>query len=82
MSLTKYFKEKALAISLNHLLWMFLRKGSENAAPNRMKKFQKRMQKAKEEIDYAKWFDEEVMNDDLEKACKEAEILVANFLDK
>ena len=39
------------------------------------------MAKAKEEIDYAKWFDQELMNEDLERACKEAKLLVDTFLD-
>ena len=81
LSLTKYFKEKALAIfvkspSLEILEERLIKRGTESK-----EKVQKRMEKAKEEIDFAKWFDEEIMNEDLDVACSHAKLLVNTFLD-
>jgi guanylate kinase len=82
LSLTKYFKEKALAVfvkspSLEALEGRLRKRGTESD-----EKIGKRMEKAKSEIEFSKWFDEEVMNDNLDEACKNALQLVRNFLDK
>lgn len=42
----------------------------------------KRISKAKQEIEMASQFDKVLVNDNLEKACKEAEQLVNEFLEK
>jgi guanylate kinase len=82
LSLTKYFKEKALAVfvkspSLEALEERLRKRGTETD-----EKIAKRMAKAKTEIDFAKWFDEEIMNENLDDACKKALKLVSSFLDK
>lgn len=81
LSLTRYFKEKALAIfvkapSLQVLEERLRKRGTESE-----EKIKKRMEKAKEEMDYAKWFDEEILNEDLDVACKHAMLMVDTFLD-
>ena len=80
LSLTKFFKEKALAIFVKapdvETLEARLRsRGTEDEA-----KIAKRLAKAKQEMDYAKWFDIELLNEDLTKACREAELLVDAFI--
>ena len=43
-------------------------------------KIAQRLAKTREEISYSEHFDVILVNDDLEKACKEAEMLVTHFL--
>ena len=80
LSLTKYFKEKALAIyvkapNLDELEKRLIGRGTESP-----EKIAKRMEKARKEVEYSKWFDIELINDDLEKACKEAATIVDSFI--
>ncbi len=80
LSLTKYFKEKALAIyvkapTLDELEKRLVGRGTESP-----EKIAKRMEKARKEVEFSKWFDVELINDDLEKACKNAATIVDSFI--
>lgn len=80
LSLTKYFKEKALAIFVKAPSVEALEKRLRSRGTETDEKIEKRLSKASQEMDYAKWFDIELLNEDLEKACKEAELMVDAFL--
>ncbi|HCQ29942.1 MAG TPA: guanylate kinase [Flavobacteriales bacterium] len=80
ISLTKYFGEKALAIfiqppSIEELKKRLRKRGTENE-----EKIKQRIEKAAKEMEYSKWFDTIVVNDDLEKAQKEVYLYVKTFL--
>ena len=82
LSLSKYFGEKALAIfikppSIEDLGKRLRARGSETE-----EKIEKRLAKAEKELEYAKWFDRIVINDDLEKAQQEVLAIVKSFLKK
>ena len=80
LSLTKYFKEKALAIFVKAPSFESLEKRLRYRATESEEKIQKRLAKARREMDYSKWFDIELLNDNLENACREAEIIVDAFI--
>lgn len=80
LSLTRYFKEKALAIFVKAPSVEALEKRLRSRGTESDEKIAKRLGKAKQEMDYAKWFDVELLNDDLAKACREAEMMVGAFL--
>ncbi|MBL4667715.1 MAG: guanylate kinase [Flavobacteriales bacterium] len=80
LSLTKYFGEKALAIfiqppSIEALEERLRARGTEDE-----EKIQKRLAKAEEELESSKWFDQIIVNDNLETAQKEVLTLVTSFL--
>lgn len=80
ISLKSYFREKALAIfikppSIEALERRLVDRGTETE-----KEIQKRIRKAKHELRYAEKFDKIVVNDDLDKAQKELEGIIAEFL--
>lgn len=80
LSLTKYFGEKALAIfiqppSIEVLENRLRKRGTENE-----EKIQKRLAKAEKELDYAKWFDTVIINDDLKEAQQNVLTTVKSFL--
>lgn len=80
LSLTKHFGEKALAIfikppSIEALEERLRKRGTETE-----EKIQKRLEKAEKELDYAKWFDTIILNDNLEDAQKETLTIVKSFL--
>jgi len=82
LSLTKHFGEKAIAI--------FIQPPSIEALESRLRgrgtedeeKIQKRIEKAEQELNYSKWFDTIIINENLEKAQKEALTIVKSFLRK
>ena len=80
LSLTKYFKEKALAIFVMAPSFEALEKRLRGRGTETDEKIQKRLSKAAQEMDYAKWFDIELLNDNLESACEEAEAMANAFL--
>ena len=80
LSLTKFFKEKALAIFVKSPSLEVLEQRLRKRNTETEEKIQKRMSKASEEITYSQWFDAEIMNDDLEQACSEAKLVVKTFL--
>ena len=82
LSLTKHFGENALAIfikppSFEALESRLRRRGTEDE-----EKIQQRLAKAEKELDYSKWFDYIIVNDELEKAQQEVLTLVNSFLKK
>ncbi len=80
LSLTRYFKENALAIFVKAPSVAALEKRLRSRGTETDEKIEKRLSKASQEMDYAKYFDVEVLNKDLAKACKDAEVLVDAFI--
>ncbi|KHJ37871.1 guanylate kinase [Pedobacter glucosidilyticus] len=80
LRLKKKFEQDALAIfvqppSLDVLIERLTGRGTDSE-----EKLAERIKKAEKELDYASKFDVILKNNDLETACKEAEELIANFL--
>ena len=80
VSLKKYFGDQALSIfvmppSVDELLKRLIGRNTESE-----ESIQKRINKAEHEIGYANKFDQIIVNDVLEDACKEATDLVTNFI--
>ena len=80
INLKRQFKEQALTIfiqppSLDVLVERLTRRNTESEAS-----LKKRIAKAASELTYMDKFDKTVLNDDLERACKEAYDLVVAFL--
>jgi guanylate kinase len=80
LSLKKYFGDNALAIfvkvpSLEILHQRLIARQTENS-----KSIEKRMQKAAYELGFENQFDTTLLNDELNTACKNSEILITNFL--
>ena len=80
MHLKRKYKEQALAVfvqppSLEVLIERLTGRGTDSA-----EKLQERFAKAEKELNYAPQFDVILKNYDLETACKEAEQLVASFI--
>jgi len=82
LSLSKHFGEKALAIfikppSIEELEKRLRARGSETEEI-----IKKRLEKVEKELEYAKWFDRIVVNDNLERAQQEVLEFVKTFLKK
>lgn len=80
VNLKKYFGDKALSIfiqapSVEELRKRLIARGTDSAEA-----IAKRVAKASEEMTYANKFDYILVNDDLQKAYAEAEIVVDDFL--
>ncbi len=80
VSLKKYFGEQALSIfikppSIEELERRLVSRDTDDAETIRI-----RIEKSEEEMSYADQFDTIVINDDLEKAKKETELLIRNFI--
>lgn len=80
VSLKKYFGEQALSIfikppSIEELERRLISRDTDDAETIRI-----RIEKSEEEMSYADQFDTIVVNDDLEKAKKETELLIRNFI--
>lgn len=80
LRLKKKFEQDALAIfvqppSLDVLIERLTGRGTDSE-----EKLAERIKKAEKELDYASKFDVILKNHDLDTACKEAEELIANFL--
>lgn len=80
LNLKKHFKDKAMAVfvqppSIESLKERLLLRGSET-----QENLNKRVEKARSEMAYAKWFDISIINDDLDQAKKEAFDQVTAFL--
>lgn len=82
LSLTKYFGEKALAIFIKPPSLEDLEKRLRDRGTEDEEKIQKRLAKATKELEYAKWFDTIIVNDNLEHAQQEALNYVKSFLKK
>lgn len=82
LSLTKYFGEKALALFVKPPTFEDLERRLRARGTENEEKIQKRLDKAKKELTYDKWFDYIIINDKLEDAQKEAYTIIKSFLKK
>lgn len=80
LNLKKIFGEDALAIFVEPPSVDELEKRLRGRSTETEDKIAQRLAKAREEISYSENFDVILINDDLAKACSEAEMLVKNFL--
>jgi guanylate kinase len=80
LSLTKYFGEKALAIFIKPPTVGDLEKRLRGRGTEDEEKIQNRLAKAEQELDYAKWFDTIIVNENLDDAQQEALNYVKTFL--
>ena len=82
VSLKKYFGDSALSVFIQAPSVEVLRDRLIKRATDPMEEIEKRVAKAAEEMEYAPKFDTILVNDDLETALREAEVLVDEFLAK
>lgn len=82
LSLTKHFGEKALAIFIKPPSFEVLEARLRGRGTEDEEKIQKRLAKAGKEMEYSKWFDYIVVNENLEVAQQEVLSLVKSFLKK
>lgn len=82
LSLTRYFGEKALVIFLQPPSIEVLENRLKNRGTEDEEKIKMRIQKAAEELEYAKWFDTIVINDNLEETQQKVYSIVKSFLNK
>lgn len=80
LSLTKHFGEKALAMFIKPPSFEALEQRLRGRGTEDEEKIRKRLDKADKEMEFAKWFDYIIINDDLEDAQTEAQMLVKTFL--
>ena len=82
LSLSKWFGEQALAIFIKPPSIEALEKRLRKRATESPEKIAKRIEKAKKELSYDKWFDYIIVNENLETACNEAKMIVEKFIKK
>lgn len=80
VSLKKYFGEKALSVFIQAPSVEELRRRLVARATDTPEAIEQRVAKAAEEMTYAPQFDRVLVNDDLQTALAEAELLVNQFL--
>lgn len=80
INLKKYFGARALSIFVMPPSVEVLRERLVGRATDDESEIERRLAKAKKEISFADQFDVIIINNDLEKAVAEAEILLNNFL--
>ncbi|MFZ9028552.1 MAG: guanylate kinase [Crocinitomicaceae bacterium] len=80
LNLKKIFGENALAVFVEPPSVDELEKRLRGRSTETEEKIAQRLAKAREEISYSDQFDVILINDDLEKACDQAEMLVKTFL--
>ena len=80
LSLTKHFGEKALAIFIQPPSVQDLENRLRGRGTEDEEKIQKRLAKAEKELEYAKWFDTIIVNENLEDAQQETLNHVKSFL--
>lgn len=81
LNLKKQFKDRALAIFIAPPSLKDLEERLKNRNTENLESLLTRIQKADEELSFAKDFDAVIINDNLEKAQNKAKTLVKNFLD-
>lgn len=81
LNLKKQFKDRALAIFIAPPSLKDLEERLKNRNTENLESLLTRIQKADEELSFAKDFDAVIINDNLEKAQNKARTLVKNFLD-
>jgi guanylate kinase len=80
LNLKRIFGENALAVFVEPPSVDELEKRLRGRSTETEDKIAQRLAKAREEISYSEQFDVILINDDLEKACDQAEMLVKTFL--
>ncbi len=80
MRLKKLFGDKALSLFIKAPSVEVLRKRLEGRKTDSAEEIQKRLDKAAYEMQFADKFDKIVVNDDLKRACSDAERLLIDFL--
>jgi len=80
LNIKKKFVKKALAIFVQPPSLEEMERRLRNRKTDTEEKIIERVAKAKKELDYAKYFDIILINDDLEQAKKEAYQLVSKFI--
>ena len=80
LNIKKYYKERALAVFVMPPTPADLEKRLRGRLTESEENLQKRLNKALHELSYADKFDKILINDDLEKAKKDAVELVAGFI--
>lgn len=80
LNIKKMFGDKALAIFIRPPSYEILESRLRSRATDSEESIQKRLNKVKLELTYEKDFDTIIVNDNLEDAFHQAEILVRNFL--
>jgi guanylate kinase len=79
-NLKKHFGENALAIFIKPPSLQELERRLRNRNTDSEETIRKRLAKAEKELGYARLFDKIIVNNQLEKACSEAEQLVKDFI--
>ncbi len=82
LNIKKFYKEKALSIFIMPPSIAELKKRLELRSTDSKESIDKRINKAKEEIEYASSFDVIIINKNLEKAFIEAENIVSKFINE
>jgi guanylate kinase len=80
LNIKKMFDEKVLAIFIRPPSYEILESRLRSRATDSEESLQKRLSKVKWELTFEKDFDKVIVNDKLEDAFKQAEILVKDFL--
>lgn len=81
LSIKKFYGNKALAVFVQPPSVEELRRRLLNRSTETEEKIQMRIAKAEHELSFANHFDVLVSNNDLQQACKEAEVLIREFLE-
>lgn len=79
LNIKKFYGEEALAVFVQPPSVEELRKRLQNRSTESEEKIRMRVAKAEKELEFAGKFDVIIVNDDLPKALKEAEKIVAGF---
>ncbi|SFE56456.1 guanylate kinase [Thermophagus xiamenensis] len=79
-NIKKSYGSDALAIFIKPPSLQELEKRLRNRNTDSEAIIQKRLAKAEKELGYARFFDQIIVNNQLEEACHEAELLVKNFI--
>jgi guanylate kinase len=82
LSLSNYFGERALSIFIQPPSILALENRLRNRGTENEEKIQLRLSKAAKELDYARKFDNIIVNDDLKKCQQEVFSIVTSFLNK
>lgn len=82
LNLKRIFGDNALAVFVQPPSYEELENRLRHRSTESEEKIQQRMNKARTELAYAPEFDQILVNDDLNKACLDAENLVRRFIEK
>ena len=82
LNIKKYYAEEALAIFVQPPSVDELRIRLQNRSTETEEKIQMRIAKAEHELNFADEFDVRITNNDLQQACRDAEVEIREFLKK